>query len=66
MKDFGEILTAVITPFDNNGVISTDIFWRLCKKLVHEKSEGLVLSGSQTITVPQSTHPPQELWRQSI
>ena len=46
MKDFGEILTAVITPFDNNGVISTDTFWRLCKKLVHEKSEGLVLSGT--------------------
>lgn len=46
MKDFGEILTAVITPFDNIGVISTDTFWRLCKKLVHEKSEGLVLSGT--------------------
>ena len=46
MKDFGEILTAVITPFDSNGVISTDTFWRLCKKLVHEKSEGLVLSGT--------------------
>ena len=46
MKDFGEILTAVITPFDNNGVISADTFWRLCKKLVHEKSEGLVLSGT--------------------
>jgi len=46
MKDFGEILTAVITPFDNNGLISTDTFWRLCKKLVHEKSEGLVLSGT--------------------
>ena len=46
MKDFGQLLTAVVTPFDQNGIISTDTFWRLCKKLVHEKSDGLVLSGT--------------------
>ena len=46
MKDFGQLLTAVVTPFDQNGVISTDTFWRLCKKLVHDKSDGLVLSGT--------------------
>jgi len=46
MSDFGKLLTAVITPFDNNGVLNTDTFWRLCKKLVHEKSDGLVLSGT--------------------
>ncbi len=46
MKDFGQLLTAVVTPFDKNGVISTDTFWRLCKKLVHDNSDGLVLSGT--------------------
>ena len=46
MSDFGKLLTAVITPFDSNGVLSTDTLWKLCKKLVHEKSEGLVLSGT--------------------
>ena len=46
MKDLGQILTAVITPFDKNGVISTDTFWRLCRKLIKEKSDGLVLSGT--------------------
>src|SRR6056300_1376417 len=46
MSDFGKLLTAVITPFDNNGVLNTDTLWRLCKKLVHEKSSGLVLSGT--------------------
>ena len=46
MSDFGKLLTAVITPFDSNGVISTDTLWRLCRKLVHEKSDGLVLSGT--------------------
>jgi len=46
MSDFGTLLTAVITPFDSNGVLSTDTFWRLCRKLIHEKSDGLVLSGT--------------------
>ena len=46
MKDFGKLLTASITPFDNNGVLNTDTFWRLCRKLVHDKSNGLVLTGS--------------------
>ena len=46
MSDFGKLLTAVITPFDTNGVLSTDTLWRLCRKLIHEKSDGLVLSGT--------------------
>ena len=46
MKDFGILLTASITPFDNNGVLNTDTFWRLCRKLVHDKSDGLVLTGT--------------------
>ena len=46
MSDFGKLLTAVITPFDSNGVLSTDTLWRLCRKLLHEKSDGLVLSGT--------------------
>ena len=46
MINFGKLLTAVITPFDSNGVLSTDTLWRLCRKLTHEKSDGLVLSGT--------------------
>ena len=46
MTDFGKLLTASITPFDSNGVINTDTFWRLCRKLVHDKSDGLVLTGT--------------------
>ena len=46
MSNFGKLLPAVITPFDSNGVLSTDTLWRLCRKLIHEKSDGLVLSGT--------------------
>ena len=46
MTDFGSLLTASITPFDSRGVLNTDTLWRLCRKLVHDKSEGLVLTGT--------------------
>ena len=46
MNHFGELLTAAITPFDKNGVVETDTFWRLCKKLVSEGSNGIVLTGT--------------------
>ncbi len=46
MINFGKLITATITPFDNNGVINTDTFWRLCRKLIHDKSESLVLTGT--------------------
>ena len=60
MSDFGKLLTAVITPFDSNGVLSTDTLWRLCRKLVYEKSDGLVLSGttgeSPNLTKEEKNH----------
>jgi len=46
MINFGKLITAAITPFDNNGVINTDTLWRLCRKLIHDKSESLVLTGT--------------------
>ena len=46
MDHFGQLLTAAITPFDDNGVMETDTFWRLCKKLVADGSDGIVLTGT--------------------
>ena len=46
MTNFGNLITAAITPFDKNGIISTDTFFRLCRKLVHDKSETIVLTGT--------------------
>ncbi len=46
MINFGKLITAAITPFDKNGVINTDTLWRLCRKLIHDKSESLVLTGT--------------------
>ena len=46
MVEFGKLITAAITPFDRNGVINTDTLWRLCRKLIHDRSESLVLTGT--------------------
>ncbi len=46
MVGFGKLITAAITPFDRNGVINTDTLWRLCRKLIHDRSESLVLTGT--------------------
>ena len=46
MIELGKLITAAITPFDKNGVINTDTLWRLCRKLIHDKSESLVLTGT--------------------
>ena len=43
---FGELLTAMVTPFDKNGVIATDRIVRLTKKLISDGNDGLILAGT--------------------
>ena len=60
MVEFGKLITAAITPFDKNGVINTDTLWRLCRKLIHDKSESLVLTGT-TAESPNLTKEDREI-----
>jgi 4-hydroxy-tetrahydrodipicolinate synthase len=60
MIEFGKLITAAITPFDKNGVINTDTLWRLCRKLIHDKSESLVLTGT-TAESPNLTKEDREI-----
>jgi 4-hydroxy-tetrahydrodipicolinate synthase len=43
---FGEVLTAVVTPFDADGGIDLAAFRRLCRHLVENGSDGLVVTGT--------------------
>ena len=43
---FGNLLTAMITPFDREGIISTDVVTRLSKKLYADGNDGIVLAGT--------------------
>lgn len=60
MVDFGKLITAAITPFDKNGVINTDTLWRLCRKLIHDSSESIVLTGT-TAESPNLTKEDREI-----
>jgi len=42
----GEVLTAIVTPFDPDGVIAFDRFRALCRHLVGNGSDGLVVTGT--------------------
>ena len=42
----GEILTAIVTPFDEDGSVDFDRFRALCAHLVEHGSDGLVVAGT--------------------
>ncbi|HEX2369513.1 MAG TPA: 4-hydroxy-tetrahydrodipicolinate synthase [Acidimicrobiia bacterium] len=46
MQPFGRVLTAMITPFTDDGAVDHDRAWRLARFLVGNGSDGLVISGT--------------------
>jgi 4-hydroxy-tetrahydrodipicolinate synthase len=42
----GEVLTAMVTPFNGDGAVNIDAFKRLCTHLVDKGSDGLVVTGT--------------------
>jgi 4-hydroxy-tetrahydrodipicolinate synthase len=42
----GEVLTAVVTPFDEDGAVDFETFRRLCAHLVENGSDGVVVAGT--------------------
>ena len=46
MAPFGEVLTAMITPFTDTGEVDYDKIWRLARYLVDNGSDGLVVTGT--------------------
>jgi 4-hydroxy-tetrahydrodipicolinate synthase len=46
MEPFGRVLTAMITPFTDEGAVDHERAWRLARFLVANGSDGLVVSGT--------------------
>jgi len=46
VAQFGQVLTAVITPFTEDGDVDYETFSRLCHHLVANGSDGIVVSGT--------------------
>lgn len=46
MARFGRVLTAMVTPFDDNGDLDLDVARRLARHLQEEGNDGLVVAGT--------------------
>ena len=46
MARFGRVLTAMVTPFDDNGALDLDAAQHLARWLQSNGNEGLVISGT--------------------
>lgn len=54
---FGTVLTAVLTPFDEDGAVDYGVFWKLIRHLADNGSDGVVVTGttgeSPTLSKPE-------------
>lgn len=54
---FGTVLTAVLTPFDEDGAVDYGVFWKLIRHLADNGSDGVVVTGttgeSPTLSRPE-------------
>lgn len=54
---FGTVLTAVLTPFDEDGAVDYGVFWKLIRHLADNGNDGVVVAGttgeSPTLSKPE-------------
>ena len=62
----GEILTAVVTPFDEQGRVDYDRFRALCAHLVENGSDGLVVAGTTGEAPTLTDEEKAELWAAAV
>jgi 4-hydroxy-tetrahydrodipicolinate synthase len=63
---FGEILTAIVTPFRPDGSVDYDRFAALAQHLVENGSDGLVVTGTTGESPTLSDDEKIELWRAAV
>ncbi len=63
MARFGEVLTAMVTPFDGDGRLDVDAAAELARWLVDHGSDGLVVAGTTGEGAVLSDEEKVELWR---
>ena len=60
---FGSVITAMVTPFDDNGALNVDAAVKLAKWLTDNGSDGLVLAGTTGEGPVLTDDEDVELWR---
>jgi 4-hydroxy-tetrahydrodipicolinate synthase len=62
----GEILTAIVTPFDPNGRVNIEAFRTLCAQLVDDGSDGLVVTATTGEAPTLTDEEKIELWQAAV
>ncbi len=62
----GEILTAVVTPFDEHGQVDYDRFRAICAHLVEHGSDGVVVAGTTGEAPTLTDDEKAELWAAAV
>jgi 4-hydroxy-tetrahydrodipicolinate synthase len=62
----GEILTAIVTPFDRDGAVDFNAFRRLARHLVENGSDGIVVAGTTGESPTLSDDEKVKLWRAAV
>jgi len=62
----GEILTAIVTPFDRDGGVDFHAFRRLARHLVENGSDGIVVAGTTGESPTLTDDEKVELWRVAV
>ncbi len=62
----GEVLTAIVTPFDADGSVDVDAFRRLARYLVDHGSDGLVVTGTTGEAPTLSDDEKARLWEAAV
>jgi 4-hydroxy-tetrahydrodipicolinate synthase len=62
----GEILTAIVTPFDANGRVNVERFRELCAQLVDDGSDGVVVCGTTGESPTLTDDEKVELWQAAV
>jgi 4-hydroxy-tetrahydrodipicolinate synthase len=63
MARFGAVMTAMVTPFDDNGALNVDAAAKLAKWLTENGSDGLVVTGTTGEGPVLTDDEDVELWR---
>ena len=66
MGPFGEVITAMITPFDGNGEVDYGQAWKLAEYLVDHGSDGLVIAGTTGESPTLSSEEKVALFRTAV
>lgn len=64
--NFGTVLTAMVTPFDQNGEVDFPVVTKLVNYLIENGSDGLIIAGTTGESPTLTSNEKVALWKQAV